>query len=253
METTETPGIHHVVVLISANVEWRLVRQLLQQRKQRFSPLGEWFTRDFSSPASSGELMSRSTGESESVLFFHGGWGKIAAAASTQYVIDHCEPQVVINLGTCGGIRGCIERGSVILVEQTLVYDLRVQIGEVGEAVSHYTTTLDLSWLETSYPQPVQRTLLVSGDRDLVAEEVANLRAQYGAVAADWESAAIAYVAHQNNTRCLILRGVTDLVGPEGGDAYTGSMDAFVKQATPILRDLLEALPTWIRRVRSVH
>ena len=73
----ETPGVHHVVVLISANVEWRLVTQLLQQRKQRFSPLGEWFTRDFRSPAPSGGLMTRTTYDSVSVLFFHGGWGKV--------------------------------------------------------------------------------------------------------------------------------------------------------------------------------
>ena len=88
----------------------------------------------------------------------------------------------MINLGTCGGIRGC-QRGSIILVEQTLVYDLGVQIGEIAEAVSQYTTILDLSWLATNYPQTVHRTLLISGDRDLIAGEVADLRAQYGAVA----------------------------------------------------------------------
>ena len=69
-------------------------------------------------------------------------------------MIDQCRPRVVINLGTCGGI-GVVERGSIILVEQTLVYDLGVQIGEIAEAVSQYTTILDLSWLATNYPQTV--------------------------------------------------------------------------------------------------
>jgi len=48
--------------------------------------------------------------ERERVLFFHGGWGKVAAAASTQYVIDHFHPARLINLGTCEGVEGRINR-----------------------------------------------------------------------------------------------------------------------------------------------
>ncbi|RPI83169.1 MAG: hypothetical protein EHM41_16570 [Chloroflexi bacterium] len=45
--------------------------------------------------------------------------GKISAAASTQYIIDRWNPDLLINLGTCGGFEGCIERGAVVLVEKT--------------------------------------------------------------------------------------------------------------------------------------
>ena len=55
-------------------------------------------------------------GRSEPVLFFHGGWGKIAAAASTQYVIDRWSPTLLVNLGTCGGFEGEIEKGTIRLI-----------------------------------------------------------------------------------------------------------------------------------------
>ena len=42
-------------------------------------------------------------------------------------------------------------------------------------------------------------------------------------MALDWESGAIAWVAARNQTRCLILRGVTDLVGEAGDEAYDGT------------------------------
>ncbi len=79
--------------------------------------------------------------------YFHGGWGKISAAATTQYVIDHFQPDLLVNLGTCGGFEGRIARGTIILVTKTIVYDIIEQMSEPEEAIAHYSTELDLSWL----------------------------------------------------------------------------------------------------------
>jgi adenosylhomocysteine nucleosidase len=56
------------VVLISANAEWRVVRELYPDLKLQQSPYGEYA--DLALP-------------SQSVTLFHGGWGKISAAATT--------------------------------------------------------------------------------------------------------------------------------------------------------------------------
>lgn len=92
----------------------------------------------------------------------------------------------------------------------------------------------------------VRRTLLVSGDRDLLAKEIPWLKEKFGAVAGDWESGAIAWVAVRNGVRCLILRGVTDLVGLGGGEAYDGNIELFRQNAAIIMRRLVEALPEWL-------
>ena len=226
-----------VVVIISANIEWQAIRSFFPTVEPQISPLGQWFVVEF-------ELGQRR----EPVVFFHGGWGKIAAAASTQYVLDHWSPQLLVNLGTCGGFQGKIEKGEIILVERTLVYDIVEQMVDPQEAIAHYTTEIDLAWLGIDTPQAVRRTLLVSGDRDLMIQDIPRLEAEYGAVAGDWESGAIAWVAARNNTRCLILRGVTDLVGSGGGEAYDGNVQVFVEGAARILRQLVEALPGWIAR-----
>ncbi len=226
-----------VVVIISANIEWQAIRSFFPTVEPQISSLGQWFVVEL-------ELGQRR----EPVVFFHGGWGKIAAAASTQYVLDHWSPQLLINLGTCGGFQGKIEKGEIILVERTLVYDIVEQMVDPQEAIAHYTTEIDLAWLGIDAPQAVRRTLLVSGDRDLMIQDIPRLEAEYGAVAGDWESGAIAWVAARNNTRCLILRGVTDLVGSGGGEAYDGNVQVFVEGAARILRQLVEALPGWIAR-----
>jgi adenosylhomocysteine nucleosidase len=230
------PSEGKIVILISANVEWQVICAMFPDVKLQPSPLGQWFVVDLDIG-----------GCSEPVLFFHGGWGKIAAAASTQYVIDRWSPTLLINLGTCGGFEGEIEKGTIVLVERTIVYDIVEQMGDYEAAIAHYTTDLDLSWLGERYPQDVRRTLLVSGDRDLFVEDIPHLKAQFGAVAGDWESGAIAYVAARNHTRCLILRGVTDLVGSGGGEAY-GDIQVFIEGATEILGRLVHSLPEWIAR-----
>ena len=224
-----------VVVLISANVEWRVIREFMPEFEEQSSPLGEWFARPI-----------RIDGADVPILFYHGGWGKIAAAASTQYVIDRWQPQVLMNLGTCGGFAGAVERGTILLVERTIVYDIIEQMGDYDEHIAHYTTDIDLSWLREPYPQPVKRTLLVSGDRDILPEDIPWLREHFGAVAADWESGAIAWVAARHQVRTLILRGVSDLVSEQGGEAYA-NMDVFVEGTRQVLGTLLEHLPQWVK------
>ncbi len=228
-----------IVVLISSNTEWRVIRTLFADAEPQPSPWGQWFVVDL-------DVDKRS----ETVLFFNGGWGKIAAAGSTQYVIDRWSPTLLINLGTCGGFEGEIEKGDIVLVERTVVYDLVEQMGDYEETINHYKTDIDLSWLGKQYPQDVRRTLIVSGDRDLMVEDIPRLKTEFGAVAGDWESGAIAYVAARNDTRCLILRGVSDLVGSSGGEAY-GNIQVFVTSTREIMRRLVHYLPKWIARAIS--
>jgi adenosylhomocysteine nucleosidase len=231
------------VVLVSADAEWQAVRSLFPAIEASSTPLGEWFAV---------RLLEGS--EIDPVLFFHGGWGKIAAAASAQFVIGRWQPNLLVNLGTCGGFAGLIEPGEVVLADRTVVYDIYEQMGDPDEAVDHYATVLDLDWLGDDHPYPVRRTVLVSGDRDLVRAEVQELAARFGAVAGDWESGAIAWVAARHGIPCLILRGVTDLVSDTSGDAYEGNLHVWIEATDGVMRSLVGQLPGWIdRAVRHPH
>jgi adenosylhomocysteine nucleosidase len=223
-----------VVVLISADAEWRPVRQRFTAASFVKTPFGETF-----------ETELDINGRHLDVVFFHGGWGKIAAAASTQYAVDRWQPALLVNLGTCGGFSGDITAGTIIMADFTLVYDIIEQMGNPDEALAHYAVEPDLSWLGKPYPMPVRRELLISADRDIVRAEIEELRALYGAAAADWESGAIAYIAARNQVPCLILRGVTDVVSPDGGEVY-GKLDLFAERAAEIMNRLLDSLPGWL-------
>src|SRR5436309_1830466 len=122
-----TSGNPTFAILISANAEWEAVKRIIVGCHLEPSPYGEYFWTDVAD---------------HRALFFHGGWGKVAAAGSTQYVIDHFQPTHLINIGTCGGIAGRIDRFDLVAVERVVIYDIHEAIGDSVEAITHYTTEL---------------------------------------------------------------------------------------------------------------
>jgi adenosylhomocysteine nucleosidase len=220
------------VILISAIAEWNAVKPLFPDAKMRRFPFGECFDIQL---------------QDERISFFHSGWGKIASAGSMQYVIGKYAPELIVNLGTCGGFEGQVDQGEIILVDQTYVYDIVELMGDM-DIVSYYASSLDLSWLAEPYPYPVRRGMIASADSDLPPAKIPFLKAQ-GAIAADWESASLAWVAQRNNSRLLILRGVSDLVSEEGGEAYN-NIEIFNERARGIMQQLIEQLPDWLNAVK---
>lgn len=178
-------------VLVSADAEWQVVKALFETEAIKTSPYGEYFFAEVGRDA---------------VLFFHGGWGKVAAAGSTQYVIDHFHPARLINIGTCGGVEGRIQCFDIVVVEKVVIYDIGEAIGDASQAIAAYSTSLSLP---ARFPVPAVKVTMYSADRYLTGAGLRELDAQHQLVAADWESGAIAWVAQRNGTPVLILRGVT--------------------------------------------
>ncbi|HTX33756.1 MAG TPA: 5'-methylthioadenosine/S-adenosylhomocysteine nucleosidase [Bryobacteraceae bacterium] len=224
---TESVAEVHFAVLVSADAEWRAVKPLLSPETTKTSPYGEYFFANV---------------EGERVLFFHGGWGKVAAAGSTQYVIDHFHPARLINLGTCGGVEGRIRRFDVVALEKVVIYDIVEAMGGSKEAVAEYSTSLPLP---CRLPVSAVKVTMYSADRDLTPAGLRELDAPYQPIVADWESGAIAWIAHRNATPILILRGVTDLVNPDQADARD-NLQGFHNNTIPVMQSLIADLPKWL-------
>lgn len=222
-----------IVVLISANAEWEGVKSLFPDAEIQHSPFGE---------------ATKLIIETWHLTLYHTGWGKIASAAAMQYVIYQHAPDLIVNLGTCGGFAGVVNRGDVILVEKTFVYDIVELMGD-PDISGFYASSLDLSWLPEPYPHPVRRGTLASADSDLPPDKIALLKS-HGAIAADWESGALAWVAQKNHARLLILRAVSDIVSEEGGEAYN-NIEIFNQRAKEIMKQLFAQLPDWLNSIKT--
>jgi adenosylhomocysteine nucleosidase len=220
------------VVIVSAIAEWNGLKPLFPDADFRRFPYGECFESHLGK---------------WHVTFFHAGWGKIASAGALQYIIDHYQPDLLVNLGTCGGFEGVLQQGDVVLVEQTFVYDIIELMGDY-DITTYYASSLDLSWLIGPEPHPTRRGTLASADSDLLPEKITFLQSK-GAIAADWESGALAWVATKNNARLLILRAVSDIVNEQSGEAYD-NIELFNERSRSIMKQLVEQLPDWLDIVR---
>lgn len=220
------------IVIVSAIAEWVGVKPLFPEAEIESFPYGECFK---------AEIRGRD------IQFFHSGWGKIASAGAMQYLIDRHQPDLIANLGTCGGFEGLVQQGDVILVERTLVYDI-VELMADLDISNYYASSLDLHWLADPLPYPARRALIASADSDLPPGKIPTLKA-HGAVAADWESAALAWVAKKNNARLLILRAVSDIVNEQEGEAYD-NIEIFNERAKTIMKRLIDQLPGWLDAVQ---
>jgi adenosylhomocysteine nucleosidase len=222
-----------ISVIISAIAEWNAVKEIYPQLKITQSPYGE---------ASDLHL------KGWDLKLYHGGWGKISSAGIIQYIIDHDKPDLIVNLGTCGGFEGLVELEDVVLVERTFVYDIVELMGDLN-ILEFYASTLDLSWLPEPQPHPTRRGLIASADGDLPPEKIAYLKSK-GAIAGDWESGALAWVANRNNARLLILRGVSDMVSEHAGEVYD-NLSMFEERAKGVMKKLFDQLPDWLEGIRN--
>lgn len=231
------PEKSDIIILISANAEWKVIKELFPQEKYFTTPWGEYF-----------QYPMEIKNEKKPVTFFHEGWGKVSGSGATQYAIDRWDPDILINLGTCGGFAGSVNKYEIILVDQTIIYDIKEAMGDSRQAIKDYATEIDLSWI--NIPDSIRKTVLVSADKDLVPDEIEMLKDNYKAIAGDWETGAIAYTCKRNNKRLLILRGVTDLVSTKGGEAY-GNNEIFVSGTDVVMKKLVTDLPRWLSAIKA--
>lgn len=216
-----------ILVLVSANGEWEAVKAILQPSVIQRSLLGEFFQIDL---------------KGQSCLFFHSGWGKIATAASTQYVIDHYHPELIINIGTCGGFAGSSKVGEVLFVTETLIYDIVERMGDPVAALNKYRTANDTSWITNPLPEGTRRARIASADQDIDYASFDLLTKTYQADAADWETGAFAWVAARNQTPWLALRAVSDVVTPQGSETDNG-VDLWRSRLNQLMQKILSDLP----------
>lgn len=202
----------------------------LQPAQTNSSPIGDWFATQISD---------------NFVVFFHSGWGKTCSAAATQHVIDHWQPNLVINLGTCGGLEGFATLGETLLVTDTVMYDVYERMGDSQQAINFYRAKLDTDWIGSELPDHTRRASLASADQDIDFQNFKILTEDFGVPAADWESAAIAWVLKANEVRGLILRGVSDTITRSASET-DNNHSLWHSRVETIMQKLLRDLPFYL-------
>ena len=156
------------------------------------------------------------------------GPGEIVAAASTQFLIDKYDVDLIINYGVAGGCSRAVEPGDVCVVESVIQfdYDISAMCGEepckyVRFPSVYIPVTQRLVDLVKQKNQRVKKVICASGDK-LVADPIEKtaMYVRYGTEICDMEAAGIAITCFSNNVPCLVIKFVDKSDTGKEADSY---------------------------------
>lgn len=171
------------------------------------------------------------------------GYGEIAAASATQYLIDIFDVDGVINYGVVGGLHDDHFVQKVGIVKKIVHYGFDLSAGEYP--VGRYPNQNDLFISPAKYVLPLAfldkypEFICASADKFVDAgEPKRKLRTEFGADICEMEAAAIVITCNRNGIPCSFIKAVSDGVD-EGGEAFNLNVTLAAKACVEALVQFL--------------
>ncbi len=176
-----------------------------------------------------GQRFTSGTLGGASVVVAKCGAGKVNAAMCAAAMLLRYAPSVVVSTGVAGGIGDGVKIGDLVVATHAVQYDYdTTAIGEpkafvnvAGTEMTELPVSEAHSALLAQYAADiysgVHRGVIATGDR-FVADPAfcAALRAEFGAIACEMETGAIAHVCAANGTPFCGLRAISDNANDDG-------------------------------------
>ncbi len=188
------------------------------------------------------------------VVLMQSGIGKVNAAMSTTILFEHYDIDLVINIGTAGGVKDDCEVLDIVLSEKVCYHDVdvtafRYQYGQVPDCPLYFESDKSLLSLAEKILSEenisYHKGLIVSGDSFIHEEkQLERIKQNFQSVTAlEMEAAAIAQVCYLYQKPFLVLRSLSDIAGK----ASHISFDAYLKQSalnsSTFVLKLIQKLP----------
>ncbi len=153
------------------------------------------------------------------------GHGKIHSAASTQFLIDQFDCEMIFHMGSGGAISPDLEIGDIVVGEEIVEHDYieRFGSGDFKRPRSYSDKSLLNRFREFSKDsnQRVSFGVIVSGNEDVVTTVRRDeLLEEYDGLSVDWESCGCAAVCNLENIPVLVLRAMSDFAYEHTNDEY---------------------------------
>lgn len=170
------------------------------------------------------------------------GIGPIAAASSlTAWLSTRDQPQVIISVGSAGGLHSRVKVGQVIIGHEYRYADVDAQafgyhFGQVPGQPPAFTTQevqVDEDYVHTG--------LIVTSSSFVSADLAIPIREHFPhALAVDMESTALAQVCHRYGAKNFVsIRGISDLCTPVAGEDFHDGLGTAAERSRQITHKIL--------------
>lgn len=190
--------------------------------------------------------------DNKSVVITRSGIGKVNAALTTQYLIDHFPLQALINTGIAGGLSETVKIGDLIVSLTSQQHDVDAEsfgypkgtIPRLAVSVFPSDTGMAQKAFLTAKkvlgPASVHQGLIVSGDQFVSSLEQKREITKWfpQALCVEMEGAAIAQVAYLNQIPHLIVRMISD----QADNTAPADLEQYLKEIIPKLNKVVKGL-----------
>lgn len=187
------------------------------------------------------------------VALLKSGIGKVAAALATTLLLEHCQPNLVINTGSAGGLAASLKIGDIVVSDEVRYHDVDLTVfgyqpGQMAGCPAAFIADENLIQLAerciTELNLHAVRGLICTGDTFVNgAAPLARIRATFPTVTAvEMEAAAIAHVCHQFNTPFVVVRAISDVADQESHLSFDQFLASAAKQSTLMINTMLANL-----------
>ncbi|CDL85594.1 5'-methylthioadenosine/S-adenosylhomocysteine nucleosidase [Xenorhabdus szentirmaii] len=187
------------------------------------------------------------------IALLKSGIGKVSAALGTTLLLEHCQPDIVINTGSAGGLDPKLNVGDIIVSEEVRYHDADLtafgyEAGQMAQCPPAFIADETLITLTEKCIQSLElnavRGLICSGDAFINgAEPLARIRATFPTVAAvEMEAAAIGHVCHQYKIPFVVVRAISDVADQESHLSFDEFLVVAARESTRMVNAMLTEL-----------
>lgn len=171
------------------------------------------------------------------------GIGKVQAGVVTMLLIEHFHPEVVINSGVAGGFDQSLQELDLVCATKVSAYDVDftaegLPLGSLnGEDrfVENDITLKETNGFSLKYGLILSADIFAT-DRKHLEEIIDKYYQDEEVVAIDMESATIARICSEQNTKWCVIRAISDVIG---GTKQVFNYEKFASQAASLSFQLI--------------
>ena len=178
------------------------------------------------------------------VALLKSGIGKVAASMGATLLLERCQPDVIINTGSAGGLASTLKVGDIVVSDEARYHDADVtafgyEYGQLpgcpAAAAESCIKALDLNAV---------RGLIVSGDAFINGSVgLAKIRHNFPqAIAVEMEATAIAHVCHNFKVPFVVVRAISDVADQQSHLSFEEFLAVAARQSTLMVENLVQNL-----------
>lgn len=188
--------------------------------------------------------------ENQPIVLLRSGVGKVQAAMATTLLHEHFKPNIVINIGSAGGLISGMNIGDIIISDETAHHD--VDLTPIGLPPA---TLPDLPQTFPSHPELIElvasvlKELQINSQIGLIGTGDAFIADQHrvemikklfpNIKAVEMEAAAIAQVCYLYQTPFIVIRALSDLPDKEMPMSFVEYLDFAAQNSANIVLKVL--------------